>query len=120
MKKYIALGILAGLAVTAYASAATAPNPFRTMGLSPACAKRVAAAGIAYCNNESLKVEGKDRMNSCIEPGADIATGGQYDGMLEVSGTAGDADTYWYAVQIEDAAHCKYKLISEQPGRVGS
>jgi hypothetical protein len=121
MKNLITFILVCVSTTTMAADFTQAPSdPFQSMGLSSSCAKRIIAAGIAYCNNESLKQEGSERMNECIEPQSDIATGGQYSGMLEVSGTAGDADSYWYAVQIEGATNCKYKLISEQPGQAGS
>jgi hypothetical protein len=83
-------------------------------GVNSACANTILSQVEKRCNADSLKAEGKDRMNPCQDFDADIAASGQYKGQLEAGGAAGDADMYWYVITIRDAGSCKFGLTSEQ------
>ena len=102
------------LTLSSVAFADDTSDAFRNAGVSARCANVIFAAAKKQCDTDSLRAEGSDRMNPCVEMEADTASGGQYNGKLEVTGYAGDADGYTYAVTILNARQCKYSFTAEQ------
>ena len=105
--------ITALLITSGFAMADRFPG-FAESGLSQACENRVMTAVQKKCNADSLAAEGKDRMNPCQDFQSDIATQGDATGKLEAGGYAGDADGYWYTIDILNAEACKFSLKAQQ------
>ena len=113
MKAFLvpALVIVSGLA---NATGLVDDSAFKSKGVSSTCETIILNAVEKRCNADSLRAEGKSRMNPCQDFEADISSSGKFQGELEAGGSAGDADTYWYAITVRDAASCKFSLTSEQ------
>jgi hypothetical protein len=86
------------------------------LGLSKACQEKIENETAAFCDKQSLKDEGRDRMHECFEDqySTNIKKNESNNAVFELVYTAGDADPYTYNVDVKDKARCDFSFGAEQ------